>query len=68
MPYIKNLEEIVNINSYTKNKEGVDKVGKKMSLWLEEIGFSTKVYKREEIGNHFCTAVPKNQTYQKFYS
>ncbi len=65
MPYIKNLEEIVNINSYTKNKDGVDKVGKKMSLWLEEIGFSTKVYKREEIGNHFLHSSTKKSNLPK---
>ena len=31
MDYLKDLESIVNINSYTKNKTGVDLVGQKMA-------------------------------------
>jgi len=46
------LKKIIEINSYTKNKEGVDKVGKIFKKWLEEIGFKTTVYEREDIGNH----------------
>ena len=47
MKYIHDLEKIITINSYTKNKEGVDKVGEIMSLWLEDIGFETTVYERD---------------------
>ncbi len=46
------LKQIININSYTKNKAGVDRVGKIFQEWLEHLGFKTNVYKREEIGNH----------------
>ncbi len=46
------LSEIVNINSYTKNKVGVDKNGEIFSKWMQEIGYETIVFKREEIGDH----------------
>ncbi len=46
------LSKIVNINSYTKNKEGVDKNGKIFTAWMKELGFKTVIHKREEIGDH----------------
>lgn len=52
MPYINELKQLININSYTKNKAGVDKVGKLFGSWLENLGFEEKVYERELIGNH----------------
>ena len=52
MQYLDDLKKIVKINSYTKNKKGVDDVGLQMQTWLEEIGFETKRYKREIIGDH----------------
>ncbi len=52
MNYLTDLKSIMNINSYTKNKDGVDKVGKIMSNWLEKLNFQTKVYSRESIGDH----------------
>ncbi len=50
--YLNNLKEIVEINSYTQNKSGVDRVGAIMSSWLEELGLETEVFKRELIGDH----------------
>jgi glutamate carboxypeptidase len=63
MKYLKDLEKIININSYTKNKEGVDTVGQIMSTWLKELDFKETTYKRESIGNHqlFTTPRKKNQ-------
>jgi glutamate carboxypeptidase len=61
MNYLKDLEKICKINSFTKNKEGVDKVGKQMKEWLEEIGFETKVYERDSIGNHLLFSSPKKE-------
>ena len=52
MNYIKDLEKICTINSYTQNKKGVDKVASQMQIWMEELGFQTITYKREAIGNH----------------
>ncbi len=46
------LKKIIEINSYTKNREGVNLNGKIFSEWMEEIGFKTTIYKRDEIGNH----------------
>lgn len=52
MNYLEDLEKIISINSYTKNKKGVDEVGSIMSKWLEELGFKLTTYKKELIGNH----------------
>jgi glutamate carboxypeptidase len=52
MNYLKDLEKICKINSFTKNKRGVDSVGRFMQGWLEEIGFKTEVHKRAVIGDH----------------
>ncbi len=52
MEYLKDLQSICKINSYTKNKSGVDKVGSKMQKWMEDLGYETTTYKRESIGNH----------------
>ena len=46
------LKSIIELNSYTKNKSGVDKNGKIFAKWMENLGFKTKSYKREEIGDH----------------
>jgi glutamate carboxypeptidase len=52
MNYIDDLKKVVEINSYTKNKEGVDAVGKIFDSWFEALGFTAVAYKREHIGNH----------------
>jgi len=52
MNYLNDLEKIININSYTKNKSGVDIVGQIFDSWFEELGFSTNIYERNTIGNH----------------
>ena len=59
MDYLKNLEKICKINSYTKNKEGVDKVAFQMQQWMESIGFETTTYHREFLGNHQLFTTPK---------
>ena len=52
MNYLSDLITIMSINSYTKNKDGVDKVGKHMSRWLEDLNFQKNSYSRELIGDH----------------
>ena len=52
MNYLNDLSTIVNINSYTKNKKGVDKVGEIFDKWFAELGFRLNIYDREFIGNH----------------
>jgi len=59
MKYLQDLEKICKINSFTQNKEGVDKVGTQMQEWLESIGFKTTIYKRESLGNHLLFSTPK---------
>ena len=61
MNYLKDLEEIVRINSYTKNKDGVDAVSFKMSKWYSELGFEDVVYEREDIGNHHLYVSSKRE-------
>ena len=59
MKYLKDLERICKINSFTKNKKGVDEVGFVMQEWLEAIGFNLTTYERENIGNHQLFYTPK---------
>ena len=59
MDYLKDLEKICKINSYTQNKAGVDLVGAQMKEWLETIGFETTTYNRETLGNHQLFTTPK---------
>lgn len=50
--WLSDLEEVVGINSYTKNKSGVDSVGFVFQKWCESIGMKTSRHKRELIGDH----------------
>lgn len=52
MDYLKDLQKIIEINSFTKNKEGVDKVGAQMTEWLELLGLELQRFERESIGDH----------------
>ena len=46
------LKSIIEINSWTGNKEGVDKNADIFSKWMKDIDFKLTTYKREKIGNH----------------
>lgn len=59
MNYLDDLEKICKINSFTKNKDGVDGVATVMQVWLEALGYETITYEREEIGNHQLFKSPK---------
>ena len=65
MDYLADLEKIVNINSFTKNKKGVDLVSKQMSLWFDKLGFEDICYTREHIGDHHLYSSPHNKTSKK---
>jgi glutamate carboxypeptidase len=52
MDYLNDLEKICKINSFTQNKRGVDEVASQMQMWMEAIGFETKYFKKDHIGNH----------------
>jgi len=59
MLFFENLQTLVNINSYTKNKEGVDKISEIMTSWFKALGFENTSYPREAIGNHNLYSSPK---------
>ncbi|MBF6057328.1 MULTISPECIES: M20 family metallopeptidase [Thiomicrorhabdus] len=52
MGYLQDLEKIILINSYTKNKVGVDQVGSLFDEWLQPLGFTVTRFPREQIGDH----------------
>ena len=53
------LAALININSYTKNKAGVDEVAALYGQWMSELGFQDRVFAREKIGNHHLYISPK---------
>ena len=50
--WLEDLKRVVEINSYTANKAGVDRTGEVFREWLEELGFECDRYRRELIGDH----------------
>jgi len=52
MEYLNDLKTVIQINSYTKNKAGVDKTGEVFDTWFESLGFTATLYKRDKIGDH----------------
>ena len=52
MKFLPELQELIEINSYTHNKVGVDKHGNLFGSWLKKLGMAETLYERELIGNH----------------
>jgi len=52
MTNFSDLKKIIDINSYTKNKDGVDAISSIMTQWFKELGFKRESFERESIGNH----------------
>jgi len=52
MQYLSDLKTVIDINSYTKNAYGVNRVGEVFDKWFELLGFTTTIYKRQDIGHH----------------
>ena len=46
------LQQVIEINSHTKNKAGVDRNGEIFTSWMQELGFSTQRHSRDTIGDH----------------
>jgi len=46
------LQQLIEINSWTKNKEGVDHNGNIMAQWMDELGYELKRHERGHIGDH----------------
>ena len=55
------LQSIIEINSWTKNKEGVDRNGEIFAYWLEALGYTLTRYPREEIGDHLHLTSPEKK-------
>ena len=55
------LKALIEENSWTQNKQGVDANGRMMQAWLEALGMTTTVYYRENIGNHLLFSSTKIQ-------
>ncbi|WP_227934868.1 M20 family metallopeptidase [Alkalihalobacillus deserti] len=55
------LETLVNIDSGSHNKEGVDQVGQKLVPLFQELGFEIKRVKQEEVGDHLIVTHPKKK-------
>jgi glutamate carboxypeptidase len=50
--YLDDLRSVCSVNSYTKNKAGVDRVGALFDAWICPLGFDVTVHPRERIGDH----------------
>lgn len=50
-------EELVNIDSGSSNKEGVDNVAEKLRKCYEEIGFNTKIVRNSKAGNSLVAEI-----------
>ncbi|MEA2047765.1 MAG: M20 family metallopeptidase [Campylobacterota bacterium] len=55
------LKQIIEINSWTKNKEGVDKNGEIFAYWVQALGYTLSRYPREEIGDHLHLIAPHKE-------
>ena len=53
------LKKLIEINSFTKNKEGVDSNGEIYKSIMANLGFTCRVYDRDDIGNHLLFTSPK---------
>jgi len=55
------LKKIIEINSWTGNKKGVDSSGELFASWIEKLGFACVRHSREKIGDHFHFVSPKKK-------
>ena len=46
------LKELIEINSYTKNIDGVNENGKLYIEKLQKLNYEIEIFKRKEFGNH----------------
>ncbi len=52
------LAQLITINSFTKNKAGVDQVSGLFNQWMVDLGFTVNRHKREHIGDHILYSSP----------
>ena len=54
------LSELIQVNSWTKNKKGVDLAQKIFENWMRDLGFEVEIFKQESIGNHYYYKSSRN--------
>ncbi|WP_259369570.1 M20 family metallopeptidase [Colwellia sp. MB02u-10] len=54
------LAELIKMNSNTHNKKGVDLLGKRYQSLFEKLGYHTKRYPRNDIGDHLLFSAQTN--------
>lgn len=59
MSMLKRLKKLVEINSYTANKNGVDAVGRQCESWLKPLGFRSQPFVRQHVGDHLLLTTPR---------
>ncbi len=59
MENFEELKELIEINSFTNNRDGVNANGEIYKSIMADLGFTCKVFEREEIGNHLLFISPK---------
>ena len=57
----KELKELIQINSYTKNKDGVDLNRDIYIGHMKKLGYQYKLYERDEIGDHILFTSSKKE-------
>jgi len=55
------LKRIIEINSWTKNKAGVDASGAIFAEWMEALGYTLQRHPRGEIGDHLHFVSPRKE-------
>lgn len=55
------LAQIININSHTKNKAGVDASHALFNQWMQTLGYEVHTHERENIGDHVHFVSPKKE-------
>ncbi len=53
------LKQVIEINSHTKNKLGVDQNGEVFSAWMKELGYLVERHERKNIGDHLHFKAPR---------
>ncbi len=61
MKFLKELKQLVEINSYTGNKEGVDKNGEIYITKMIPLGYEYEIFERENLGNHILFKSAKKE-------
>lgn len=59
MTMLTRLKKLVEMNSYTANKSGVDAVGQQFESWLRPLGFHCQQFVRHHLGDHLLLTTPR---------